>query len=66
MTKIDEDASKLVGAYPYNTGSNLTFGDGYFAKDRERHYGTKKWREAIERAEARKQTEQEALRRLHQ
>lgn len=34
-----DDLKKLCGDKPYNTGSNIVTGDGYFAKSLEHKYG---------------------------
>ncbi len=39
QTELREDLAKLDGKPPYNTGSNILQGDGYFAKSLEEKYG---------------------------
>lgn len=43
-----DDARKFLGLPPYNTGTNMCFGDGYFFKECERRYGISNWKKQVE------------------
>lgn len=58
--ECQQDADKLCGVPPFDTFSNLVYGDGYFAKDRQNHYGEIMWAKACKEAERKKRIAKEA------
>lgn len=38
MDKLEEMLKKLYGLYPYNTLSNISYGDAYLVQSIETHY----------------------------
>lgn len=48
MSKIRDDAKKLIGVPPFDGGENIVRGDGYFAKGCAREHGEAAFRAECE------------------
>ena len=58
--ECQHEADKLCGVPPYDTFSNLVFGDGYFSKACQDKYGEIMWAKACKEAERKKKIAKDA------